>query len=80
MKRTKSHRKPTSHKIKHIGNTKFKKGLLKRARDYIELQDKNKAWEDDNMLRNMISTTAISRLNTIFTNRNEILNKQREAS
>jgi hypothetical protein len=32
------------------------------------------------MSRNMISTAAISRLNIISTNRNEILNKPREAS
>jgi hypothetical protein len=68
------------HKIKHITNIKFKQGLVKRARDYIESQDKNRVWEDDLRSRNRISSTEVSRLTTISTNRNEILNKQREAS
>jgi hypothetical protein len=61
-------------------NTKFKKGLVKRTRDYIDSQDKNRVWKDNSMSRNMISSTVTSRLNMISDRRNEILSKQREAS
>jgi hypothetical protein len=53
---------------------------VKRTRDYIELQDKNRTWDDDAMSRNMVTTSAVNRLNAISSNKNEILNKQREAS
>jgi hypothetical protein len=82
MKRVKSHRKPIFHKIKHISNTniKLKNDFVKKTRDYIESQDPNRKWEDDSMSRNMILSTAVSRLITISNNRNDILNKQREDS
>jgi hypothetical protein len=68
MKRVKFHRKPVFYKGKHNSNTniKFKKGLVKITRDFIESQDKNRAWEDDSMSRNMVSTTAVNRANSIF--------------
>jgi hypothetical protein len=53
---------------------------VNRTRDYIESQDPNRKWEDDSMTRNIISSRAISRLNTISTNSNQMVNKQREAS
>jgi flagellar biosynthesis component FlhA len=53
---------------------------VKRTRDFIESQDKNKVWDYDSMSRNMRTSTAVSRLNTISNNRKEILNKQREVS
>jgi hypothetical protein len=68
-------------KIKHnITNTKFKKGIVKRTREYIESEDRNRKWEDDVMPRNMISTAVVSRLNTILASSYQILTRQREAS
>jgi hypothetical protein len=82
MKRTKSHRKPTFHKIKHKSNTKitFKKGLVKRTRDYLKYQDPNRKWEDDVLPRNMISSTEVSRINAGNLARTGIMNQQKEAS
>jgi hypothetical protein len=53
---------------------------VKKTRDYIESNDQNIKKKDNLMSRNIISYISVSRLNTISTNRNEILNKQREAS
>jgi hypothetical protein len=81
MKRNKTHRKLGIHKVKSHGiNLKFKKAVAKRTRELIEPQDPNRRWEDDSMSRNLVTSTAVSRLNAISTNGNEILNKQREAS
>jgi hypothetical protein len=80
MKRNKYHRKPVFHKIKHSSNTKLKKEVAKRTREYMELRDPNREREDDNMSRNMISSVAVSRLNAVAANRTDILAKQKEAS
>jgi hypothetical protein len=69
------------NKIKHNNtNIKFKKGLVKRTKEYIESQDPNRKSENDAMSRSMISSTVVSRLNAYSAYRNDKLNKQRETS
>jgi hypothetical protein len=82
MKRNKTHRKPVIQKVKHHHsiNLKFKKAVANRTRELTEPQDSNRRWEDESMPRNLVISTAVSRLNAISTCRNEILNIQREVS
>jgi hypothetical protein len=63
------------HKVKRSTTTNFKKGLVKRARDYIESEDQNRKWKDD-----MISSLMVSRLNEIPAGRTDIINKRKEGS
>jgi hypothetical protein len=76
IKRSKSHRKPGVQKIKHNRNIKIKKAEAKRTREYLASNHPNKKWEDNNMSQTMISSTAVSRINTLSGRRNEILSKQ----
>jgi hypothetical protein len=53
MKRIKPHRKPSEPKrISSIA--KVNKGLVKRTRKHIQIEDANRKWEDEIMSTNLI--------------------------
>jgi uncharacterized protein YprB with RNaseH-like and TPR domain len=65
MKGRNIHRKPMFNKKECSTNIKVNKDLIKRTRNYIETEDQNRKWEDNNISQNMISSVTVSRLNAI---------------
>jgi hypothetical protein len=61
-------------------STKISKDLIKRIRYYVRTEDQNRRWKGENIINNLISSIIVSRLNSIGSNRSDILSKQRKAS
>jgi hypothetical protein len=77
----KPHRKLVNIKIKRdINTTKPDKGLIERTRNHIELEDRNRTFEDKNMAQNLINSVGVSQINTISSRRDELIKQQNETS
>jgi hypothetical protein len=56
------------------------KNLIYKTRKYIQIEDQNKRFEDQNMQRTMLTSTAVSRFNAIDADKKDLMKQQKKAS
>jgi hypothetical protein len=79
MKGIKSNRRSIEPK-KFRGIVKTDKGLLKRTRKHIKVEDLNRRLEDQSTLQALIPSVASSQIRGLSATRNELIKQQKEAS